>query len=36
MKDRLFWVSWWVSLLFILAFWGVIGFVAWHFVSKFW
>jgi hypothetical protein len=36
MKDRSFWVSWWVILPFVLAFWGAVGFVVWHFVAKFW
>lgn len=25
-----------VALLLILAFWGTIGYVAWHFASKWW
>ena len=32
----LFFGAWFVWLLVVLAFWGVIGYVIWHFVSKFW
>lgn len=32
----LFFGAWFIWVLAALAFWGVIGYVAWHFISKFW
>lgn len=29
-------LSWWAIMLFVLGFWSVIGFVAYHFLSRWW
>ena len=38
MNDHLGAVAaiWIVAVLAVCAFWGMIGYVAWHFIAKFW
>jgi uncharacterized membrane protein len=36
MNDKTFWLTVWLSLIVYLVVLGGLGFIAWHFISKFW
>lgn len=36
MNSLMYYVLAVASLIIVVAFWGTVGWVAWHFISKYW